>query len=407
MSSWRSRATKAPPARPRLLSPPRLPSPRPPRLPSPRLLLLLLLPRPPAARLRSVSLFPGATLLRGATTLGAILLAAPAFAADAPAPAPAPPPAASAVVAPASRIVEVRVALSSEVLKKLSEPRLRRLLEIELEGSAVLAPGAVGPLGDHVAYIWVDRPSESRIAIDVRVGDRAVARREIAAAGLSGDVAARLVAIAASEMVRDQMEPVRAPPRRAPPPRKPTEAEIELASRSLPALHLHAGADIAFAPQDAGVLAGTSLGLGFRSYGASETLFARWLTGPSHSGPLRWLEFGLAADYRLWLSPSFRLSFGAEAALASAHLGDAQLASADPGDRDTWSARAGGRLGAELHLGGPVWLDFTAAPGVILRPVRYDSVAGKGALEGFWLGGGVGLHFEWGRKATLSAGGGT
>ncbi len=334
-----------------------------------------------------------------------LLVTASAFAVDPPAAAVAP--AASAVAAPASRIVEVRVALSTDALKKLSEPRLRRLLEIELEGSAVLAPGTIGPLGDHVAYIWVDRPSEDQIAIDVRVGDRPVSRREIAAARLSGDEAARLVAIAASEMVRDQLEPVRAPPRRPPPPRRPTEAEIELASRGLPAVQLLAGADVAFAPKDGAVLAGTSLGLGFRYYGISETLFARWLTGPSNSGALRWLELGLSAEYRLWLSPSWRLAFGGEAAVASAHLGDAHVAYGAPGERDTWSARAGGRIGAELHLGGPVWLSLTATPGAILRPVRYESPAGKGAMEGLWLGAGLDLHFEWGRKAVLVPVGGT
>ncbi len=333
----------------------------------------------------------------------ATLVATAAFAADLPAAAAAPSGVSSA---PALRVVEVRIALSSDALTKLSEPRLRRLLEIELEGSAVLAPGAVGPLGDHVAYLWVDRPTERQIAIEVRVGERAVARRDIAAEGLTGDVAARLVAIAASEMVRDQMEPLRAVPRRPPPPRRPTAEEIELASRSQPAVQLFAGADLAFLPQDAGILAGPSLGLGFRYYGISETLFARWLTGPSPSGALRWLEFGVSADYRLWLSPSFRLAFGGEAALASAHLGDARIAGGLPGERDTWSARAGGRIGAEFHLGGPLWLTLTATPGAILRPVYYESPAGKGTLEGLWIGAGAGFHFEWGRKAVLAPVGG-
>lgn len=346
------------------------------------------MPRPPSALPRSAASL-------GAALAAASLLAAPALAADLPAPA-----AASSAAAPAPRVVEVRIALSSDALKQLSEPRLRRLLEIELEGSAVLAPGAVGPLGDHVAYLWVDRPTERQISIEVRVGDRAVGRRDIAASGLTGDVAARLVAIAASEMVRDQMEPPRAVPRRPPPPRRPTAEEIELASRGLPAVQLFAGADVAFAPQGAAVLAGPSLGLGFRYYGISETLFARWLTGPSHSGALRWLEFGLSADYRLWLNPSWRVVLGAEAALASAHLGEAHSLDGSPGERDTWSARAGGRLGAELHLTGPLWLNLTATPGVILRPVRYESPSGKGALEGLWFGAGAGLHFEWGRKAA-------
>ncbi|MEP7125161.1 MAG: hypothetical protein ABJE95_29795 [Byssovorax sp.] len=340
---------------------------------------------------------PPAALLRSVAALWSTLAAASALAADPPAPV-----VAASASAPASRIVEVRIALSSEVLKKISEPRLRRLLEIELEDSAVLAPGAAGPLGDHVAYIWVDRPTPNRIAIEVRVGDRAVGRREIAAAGLSGDVAARLVAIAASEMVRDQMEPVRAAPRKPPAPRRPTEAEIELASRGQPGIQLLAAADIAFAPKDAAVLAGPSLGVGFRYYGVSETLFARWLTGPSRAGSLRWLEIGLAADYRLWLSPSFRLAFGAEAAFASAHLGDATVPYGAPGERDTWSTRAGGRIGAELHLGGPIWLNLTATPGAILRPVHHEAPTGKGTFEGLWVGAGLGLTFEWGRKAVLT-----
>src|SRR4051794_15136549 len=116
-------------------------------------------PLPPRLLLRLPSRRPRPLLLRSAAALVATLVASSALAAD-PAPIAAPPPA----VAPASRIVEVRVALSTEVLKKISEPRFRRLLEIELEGSAVLAPGAVGPLGDHVAYIWIDRPTPNQIA---------------------------------------------------------------------------------------------------------------------------------------------------------------------------------------------------------------------------------------------------
>src|SRR5262249_19059289 len=149
--------------------------------------------------------------------------------------------------------------------------------------------------------------------------------------------------IAASEMVQAQMQPIR-PPRRPPPPRRPTAEEIEIASRARPALSLMPSATVALLPTESTALAGPSLGLGFRFFGASEALFARWLTGPGHAGAVRWLEVGAAADYRLWLRPSLRLVLGGDAAFSSVHVGDALLKDGTPADQDTWSARAGARL---------------------------------------------------------------
>ena len=113
-------------------------------------------------------------------------------------PAAAPAPALAAPVEAAGsspRLVEVRFALSPSASKQLSEPRLRRLLEIELADAAVRAPAATGPLGDPVAYVWVDLSEASTVAIEVRIGARAVERREIADAELTGDIAGRVIAI--------------------------------------------------------------------------------------------------------------------------------------------------------------------------------------------------------------------
>lgn len=271
---------------------------------------------------------------------------------------------------------------------------MRRLLEIELEESAVLAPGVSGPLGDHVAYVWIDQPTPAQVVIEVKVGDRSIARREIRVAGLAGDVAARLVSIAASEMVQAQMQPIRPPPRRPLPPRRPTAEEIEIASRAQPALSLMPSASIALLPADATVLAGPALGVGFRSFGASEGLFARWLTGAGHAGLVRWLEVGVAADYRFWLHPSWRLALGADAGLSSVHLSEARVRSGAPGDQDTWSARAGARLGVETRLAASTWFTLSLEPSAILRPVRYEGAAQQGAIEGLWLGLNLGLSFE-------------
>jgi hypothetical protein len=110
------------------------------------------------------------------------------------------------------------VGLSVPAAESLSEQSVRRLLELELGERAVLAPGTSGPLGEHVAYVWIDLPSPSKVIIEVRVGDKSVTRRELGIAGLAWDVAARIVAITTSEMVRAQMRPARVV-RRPPSPR--------------------------------------------------------------------------------------------------------------------------------------------------------------------------------------------
>jgi len=330
--------------------------------------------------------------------IASVTLSAPrAFAAEAR-------PIASAKSAPQApaRLVEVRLALSQEAAQNLSEARVRRLLEIELEENAILAPTAVGPLGDHVAYVWVDQPSPALAVIEVRVGDRPVARRRMGVQGLAGDVAARLVAIAAAEMVRAQMQPVRPPPRRPPPPRGPTPEEIEHASRMQPALMVSPGASAAFLPSADGFLAGPSVGVGFRDFGLSETLFGRWFSGSAGGGVVRWLEVGLAAEYRVWLSPSWRLAFGGAAAVSSLHFTDATLRDGAPNERDTWSARAGARVGVEARLATPLWLTLAIEPGAILRPVAFTDARGAGSVEGLWLGLDLGLRFEYVRKPVLA-----
>ncbi|MFO0759076.1 MAG: hypothetical protein U0359_21470 [Byssovorax sp.] len=299
-------------------------------------------------------------------------------------------------------MVELRLALSAAAAKHLAEPRLRRLLEIELHDSAVLAPGASGPLGDHVAYLWIDEPSAALAAMDVRVGDRPVVHRDIGTAGLSGDVAARLVAIAASEMVRDQLAPVaKAAPQPAA-PRKPTPDEIERASRSQPAVMLLPAASAAFLPSGSGALGGVSFGAGFRYLGLGETLSGRWLSGTSDAGSIRWLEVGLGLSHRVWLGRAFRLNLGAMAALGAVHLAASTPSAASAGEHDTWTARAGAIVGGELRVAPAVWLGLNAEPGVLLRPVPYEARAGKSALDGATIGLSLGLCFDLFAPADLS-----
>lgn len=289
-----------------------------------------------------------------------------------------------------SRVLEIRLALSSDAARVLSEARLRRLLEIELGEDGVLAQGTAGPPGDHVAYVWVDRPGATRLGVEVRVADRPVARREIPIAGVGTDVATRLVALAAAETMREK-----------PPARGPTTtprlaaAELELATRTRPALSLSATGTAVALPSLSGGLGGPGVGLSFRALGASEGLFARWLQGADPLGKVRWLEMGVAAEYRHWLGPSWRVAGGGLASLASVRLFEAAAVDGTADAQDTWSARAGASLGVERRLASSLWLGLAFEPAVILRPVRYVRSAGAAdSVEGMWLGLSLGLHFD-------------
>lgn len=283
----------------------------------------------------------------------------------------------------------MRFGISPAAAEGLSETRMRRLVELELGEKGVLAPGTSGPLGDHVAYVWIDLPSPSVVAVEVRVGDRPVARREVGILGLAWDVAARIVAITTSEMVRAQMRPVRVP-RRAPAPKVPTPEELEVASRSRDALVFSTGAQTALIPPDKGFLAGPSLSVALRRFGVSERLHAAWLSGSTSAGAMRWLEVGLGLDYRVWLSSSWRLALGGAAALSFVHV-DSGVDGAD-----AVSGRAGGAVGLEGRLYGPVWLGLSLEPGAVLRPIRYrDEADREGAVEGLWLGANLSLSIDW------------
>ena len=314
-----------------------------------------------------------------------------------------------AVVAPAPpRLVEVRLALSATASKQLVEQRLRRLLEIELGDVAVLAPAPTGPLGDHVAYVWVDLTGPSTAAIEVRVGGRAVERREIADSELTGDIVARVIAIATAEMVREQMKPVRVPKKPAP-PKPPSPEEIEAASQRADAVTVDARAAGAFVPSAGATMFGPSVDLGFRRYGIGAHLTTGFFTGPTSFGSARWFEVGAGASYRFWATPSVRLVGEIGASVAAVRVAGTHLLS-DYQTRllpeyDTWSARAGGSVGLEWRATEPVWLTLAVGPSAILRPFGVtegappdgsDQAVGARttSFEGFFVGATIGVLFE-------------
>lgn len=292
-----------------------------------------------------------------------------------------------------TRRIEVRLSMSRAAADALSEARIRRLFELELDDVGTLAAGTGGPLGDLVAHVWLDVLSPPQVLIEVRFAERTVTRRFIAIEGLSADVSARLVAIAANELVRAQSRPLR--PRKEIKPIPPTAKEIELANRRAPAIIWSVGPQFSLAPPASGFLWGPSISLGLRTMGASQHLFARWLMGTTGADSTRSLEVGLAADYRVWLGKSVRLAFGADAAFTFLRLGDVRAIDGVVGGRDAWSGRAGGVVGIDVRAFRSGWIGFHVDPGVVLRPVGFEDAAGKrGTIEGFWLGFGATLQIE-------------
>lgn len=303
-------------------------------------------------------------------------------------------PSAEATVAPPpQRLVEVRLALSAAATKQLSEPRLRRLLEIELGDAALIAPAPTGPLGDHVAYLWVDLVGPSTAAIEVRVGARSVERREIADAELTGDIAVRVIAIAAAEMVREQMKPLR-PPKKPPAPKPPSAEEIEAASQKSDAVTVDARAAAAFVPSVGATMFGPSVEVGFRRFGIGAHLVTGFFTGPADFGSSRWFEAGVAGSYRLWVTPSLRFAGELTATAAAVRVAGARVLGESGNRFDTWSARAGGSAAIEWRAAPPLWLTLGVGPSVVLRPFDVTSASGRTAFEGVFLGAAVGILFE-------------
>jgi len=294
---------------------------------------------------------------------------------------------------PQQKLVEVRVALSATASKQLVEPRLRRLLEIELGDTAVLAPAPTGPLGDHVAYVWVDLVGPSTVAIEVRVGARAVERREIADAELTGDIAARVIAIATAEMVSEQMKPVRVP-KKAPAPKPPSTEEIEAASQRADAVTIDARATGAFVPSAGATMFGPSFDLGFRRFGIGAHLVGGFFTGPASFGSARWFEAGVGASYRLWVTPSLRFAGEITATASAVRVAGARIVGEVESRFDTWSARAGGSVAIEWRASDPVWLTLGAGPSAVLRPFEVSAGGARSSFEGVFVGATLGVLFD-------------
>jgi hypothetical protein len=292
----------------------------------------------------------------------------------------------------ASKSIELRASFSATASGFFQEPRLRRLLAIELQSVATVSSTSSGPLGDQVAWAWIDLPEESTASIEARVAGSAVLRRTISIEGLGPDAAARHVAIAVAEMIRSLAHPSRS--RKPVAGKSPCCEQLETASRSMPRLIWNGGASAAVITGEPMLLAGASIGLGLRYHHTGARLLARWLGGSPGFGTVSWLEAGLGVDQRFTLHRSWRMWLGAQAAAASLQIGGVQSVDGQSGQHAAWSARAGASVGAETRLGESTWLGLAVEPGAILHPVAFEDPSSSGKLGGGWIGFDLSLQYD-------------
>ena len=301
-----------------------------------------------------------------------IALAALVPVTEAAAEAPAAAPAAVASGGEASPSV-VRVALTKAASEKLSEQRVRRLVELQVGGGAVVPAEAIGPLDENAVRVFIDLPEPTVVTVQVQAPDRRLETRNVDVAGLPWEVATRFVATAASQSVSALLAP-----KRKPRPRPPTPEEIARELAKQPALEVSGGLEAVYSSDLETALFGSRLRVAFHERVLSESVSLAALG--SLDGGL-WAEIDVAAWHRLWLNPDLRLGLGAGFALG---LTRGLRAEADP-DLELW-VRPHGLVALDVRLQPNAWLRIGLDPGASVDASR-DAV-------GLWMGGSAALAYE-------------
>lgn len=306
-------------------------------------------------------------------SVGALALSAAwpsvAGAEEAPAPSPAPAPATNGEAAASI----VRVGLSKAASEKLSEQRVRRLVELQVGGGAVVPAEAIGPLDENAVRVFIDLPEPTVVSVQVQAPDRRLETRNVDVAGLPWEVATRFVATAASQSVSALLAP-----KRKPRPRPPSPEEIARELAKQPAVEVSAGLEAVYSSDLETALLGSRLRVAFHQRFLSEGLSLAALG--SLDGGL-WAEVDVAAWHRLWITPDARLGLGAGFALGVTR----GLREATDGDVELW-VRPHALVAFDVRVQPNAWLRFGADPGASLDASR-DAV-------GLWLGGNVSLAYE-------------
>lgn len=291
--------------------------------------------------------------------------------------------------------------MSKAAKNRLRESRVRQLLHLELGNSLHFDKGPNGPLATDIVRVWIDLLADGAAAIEVRRNGRPTAKRSLSLRGFANDVAARVVTIAAAEMVRVQAKRHRSTAN--------AQAHASGDSRlpqSGSRLALQASLDgqwLAGTPH--GWLGGSSLRVLQSGRRLGAAVFGRWLGGGTDNIHLRWFEFGLGMQTQWHPSDDWQLELGAEG-------GAVALRNSIGGEtRSDWSATATLQLRLLHRMGTNLQAGLSLRPGLILRRTPLPGrVASPEANSSSGLGGaslGLAAVLRWqARPASASLGGG-
>jgi hypothetical protein len=271
----------------------------------------------------------------------------------------------------------VRVAISKQAEAFLTEGRVRRLIDLELPSATKLADEPTGPLDENAVHLYIDLPEPSVVTIQAQAPQRKVETRRVDVAGLAWDVAARLTAVAASESVRSELEPIR---RRPTKPREPSDDALRTLFRTTPAVSVSGSVEGAILP-DVGGLGGSRVAVGFHQPYFTEELSLAALGGGGSRGSMRWVEGSIGLGYRLYYSSRLRSHLGAD--FAFAHV-DFHGIGGHEGD---FNMRAAARASIEVRPADRVWLSLAIEPGGVLL----DAPRGT---RGGWFGAAIAISYD-------------
>ncbi|MEM1029941.1 MAG: hypothetical protein AAGN82_06305 [Myxococcota bacterium] len=287
----------------------------------------------------------------------------------------------------------MRLSVSAKANERLIARRLRALLRIQLGDDAEVDPRPVGSLAEELIYIWIDVPQPRLALIEVRGHAMALGRRTLVIADFPADVAARVVAIEASEMVRVQAAAARARrdvrPEPAGPPSMPRLSDGD-------GVGLVASFDAAWLPTATPrALGGVTLAVEHRQRFTTQTVYFRHHGGFPGGQAIRWLEVGAGFDVAFALHPTVRLNLGGRAGVAAVGLPGRSREDDRPGaddDGDDLTVRLTGSVAVETPLAPSVWLGVRLEPGAIVRPLDLALTDEQARITGFVGGGSLSLR---------------
>ena len=288
--------------------------------------------------------------------------------------------------------VLVEIGDSAESL--LDSRATRRLVALELSDIDVPPPSgnkrARAPLFFRVVLV------EHDLRIELWERGEYHGARVVSGSNAAGQLGARRVALAAAELARrlQRKRQIQTERERATELAR-AEAAAREARRALDGpLALRSSFELATIGDLTATLAGPRL-LGqwqFAKRARIESGFA-WLVGSAPAAAnSEWLELSVAPMQRVSLAEALDLDLGVTVAAAWLRLAKVRSVDAIPNQAETWAARAALVVRVEPRLSRQMRLSLGADAGLLLREVRFSSLAGsEQRLHGTWLGLGIGL----------------